>query len=368
LLIGSNYVFDLYKSKDKENPKVEIGTVYLVSDEHAKSLQTIADNATIIGENVNFARNLVNENADIATSLLLAKVGKEIAAKYKFSCKIFDEKDMKKMGMGLLLAVSRGAEHPPRLVVMEYKGDPKSKDVTCIVGKGITFDTGGLNLKPTNYIEDMKGDMSASAVCLATIKSAAQLGLKINLTSVIPVCENAIGPKSYHPGDVFTAYNGKTVQIENTDAEGRLILGDALSYVAKHIKPTRLIDLATLTGSVLITFGEYVIGMVSNDDKMSSQMFEAGERTYERVWRIPLYDEYKEQIKGDFADIKNSGYNNGRYAGTITAAAFLSEFVECKKWIHLDIAGMSLLDNPINYLPKGGTGVGVRLLLDFLEK
>ncbi len=232
------------------------------------------------------------------------------------------------------------------------------------MGKGITYDTGGLSLKPTSGMQDMKCDMSGAATALGTIFAAAKIGLKKNVTAIVPSTENCIGSKSYKPGDVYIGYSGKTVEIDNTDAEGRLILADALAYASKKLKPSRIIDFATLTGAIIVALGEETTGMMSNNDELAAQLAKAGEATYERVWRLPLFEEYKQQIKSDVADLKNSG---GRDASSITAALFLQEFIGDFPWAHLDIAGTAHLSKARRYHPKNGTGVGIRLMIEFLE-
>ncbi|MEK6808885.1 MAG: aminopeptidase, partial [Nanoarchaeota archaeon] len=245
-------------------------------------------------------------------------------------------------------------------------GNTSSKDNVMIVGKGITFDSGGLDIKTASGMETMKMDMAGAGAVLGVMSTIAELKLKRNVIGVIPTCENLISPKSYKPGDIITAYNKTTVEVLNTDAEGRLILGDAIAYGIDKYKPKLLIDLATLTGACLVVFGEYVSALVSNDDDLSERLFSAGQRTFERVWRLPLYDEYKEMIKSDIADIKNIGHKSG-YAGTLTGAAFINRFVNKTKWAHLDIAGTAWSEGEQDYISKGGTGYGVRLLTEFLE-
>ena len=266
--------------------------------------------------------------------------------------------------MGLLLAVNRASSRDPTFMLIEYKGDPKAHDLTVLVGKGITFDTGGLNLKPTGSMESMKCDMAGAAAVLGVIQAAAALGIKKNITGVIAATENSIGSRSYKPGDVYCGYAGKSVEIGNTDAEGRLILADALAYAVKNLKPSRIIDLATLTGAVEVALGNEAIGLLSNHDVLADLLIRSGSSTGERVWRLPLYEEYKDLLKSDVADIKSTG---GRTAGCITAAIFLHEFVGKTPWAHLDIAGTAYLNEAKRYQPKHATGVGVRLMLSLLE-
>ncbi len=310
-------------------------------------------------------RDLQNDTADLVSPEYLGQQAKAIAKEHGLKCTVFDKKKIEKLGMGLLLAVNRGSSLEPRFIVLEYNGDKKSKDKTAVVGKGLTFDSGGYNLKPTKFIETMRVDMSGAAITLGVIKAAARLELKRNIVGVIPATENMLGSRAYKPGDIYRSMSGKTVEIGNTDAEGRLILADALTYTVQKIKPARIVDLATLTGAILITFGDVVIGAMTNDDKIYEHLYGAGEATYERVWRLPIYDEYRKLLKSDVADIKNVG---GRDGGSITAAAFLEKFVEKTPWLHLDIAGVSWLEKKRHYLPKNGTGTGVRLIIDFIKR
>jgi len=269
---------------------------------------------------------------------------------------------LRKLKMGLLLAVSRGSKYSPQLVILKYKGDPLNKRSFALVGKGITFDSGGMNLKPSGHISDMRSDMAGAATSIFTLKAAAELKLKKNIIAVIPLCENMIGNNSYKPGDVFTAYNGKTVEIGNTDAEGRLILADALSYTEKNLKPNYIVDIATLTGACLVCFGEIIAGLLSNNDTLAECLYEAGEDTDDRVWRLPLHEEYDEDIKSDIADINN--ISSGRNAGTIIGAVFLKNFIKDTSWAHLDIAGTSWYSKQRGYKPKHATGYGIRLILN----
>jgi leucyl aminopeptidase len=248
---------------------------------------------------------------------------------------------------------------------MEYKGDSHSKDHTVMVGKGITYDTGGLNIKSSG-MEAMKCDMSGAAACLGTILAACLLKLKINLTVVFPATENCVDANSFKPGDVYRSYSGKTVEMMNSDAEGRLILADALAYASQHLKPTRLIDFATLTGAIDIALGSEAAGMMCNQDELADALLRAGEITAERLWRMPLFDEYRDRLKSDIADLKSW---NGRSAGSCVAASFLQAFVGKNiPWAHLDIASTAYLGEAKKYLPKYATGTGIRLMIEFLEQ
>lgn len=319
----------------------------------------------LTAEGVYFARDLINGNAEIVTPKYLAQSALKIAEKFSsVKATILDRKAIEKEKMGLFLAVAQGSSLEPAFIILSHKGDPRSKDHTVIIGKGVTFDTGGLNLKPTGSMETMRDDMSGAAAALASIAVAASLKLKRNVTAVVAATDNAIGSRSFRPGDVYKSRAGLSVEIANTDAEGRLTLADALSYAEDELKPTRMIDLATLTGSMVIALGEGISGLWSNDETLAKQLLEASSRTTEPLWRMPLYAPYKEQIKSDIADLKNSG---GRQAGCVTAALFLQEFVAKTPWAHIDIAGTAFQSKENGYWPKNATGFGVRLLIDFLQ-
>jgi leucyl aminopeptidase len=363
-LLLANYSFDKLKQECiKEQPTVLLKKATLIgaSAEEVASAEKYAG----IAVGVYATRDLVNGNADDINPQYLAKYAQDLAKRLpNTKASVFDRKRIEKEKMGLLLAVNRGSHRDPAVIIIEYIGNPKSKDVTALVGKGITYDTGGLNLKPTGSMETMKCDMGGAGAVLGIITAAATIGLKANLIGIIPTTENAIGPASYKPGDVYTSYTGKTVEIGNTDAEGRLVLADALGYTVKNFKPNRIIDFATLTGAIDIALGAEATGMMSNQDELAQAIERAGNETFERVWRLPLFDEYKEQLKSDIADIKNIG---GRPAGAITAAYFLKEFVGDTPWVHCDIASTAYLGDARRYLPKHATGVGVRLTIQFLE-
>lgn len=365
-MLLSNYVFDqLKKDSIKETPTILLKKVVLIGVEK-KSL-SVAKKAKMIIEGVYLARNLVNANADDMTPQKLVQEARILAKKFPHvKATVFDKKRLEKEKMGLLLAVNRGSMNDPALIILEYKGQPKSKDHTVIIGKGVTYDTGGLNLKPTGGIETMKCDMSGAAAVLGIMFAIAKTGLKVNVTGLVPTTENSTGAKSYKPGDVYSSYAGKTVEVGNTDAEGRLILADALAYAAKNLKPSRMIDLATLTGAIVVALGEEVTGLMSNDDQLANALTQSGEETFERVCRLPLFEEYGKQLKSEIADIKNIG---GRGAGAITAAMFLLDFVDKKTpWAHLDIAGTAYLSSAREYNPKNASGVGVRLIVQYLTR
>lgn len=353
----ANYVFDTYKTqKDKF---VEQITFVTEDKEGVKRVETIC-------EGVSFTRNLAISNADEVTPAFLVEMAKKLAKEHSsIKTSALDGKQVIKERLGLLAAVNRASSIDPALIFIEYKGNPKSKETSAIVGKGVTYDTGGLSLKPTAGMIAMREDMSGAATVLGALHAIASLKLPINIIGVIGSTENCIGPKSYKLGDVYKSYSGVTVEVTNTDAEGRLVLADALSYVQKKYKPKRIIDIATLTGGAIIALGEEVTAIMSNSDQLTEQLVEAGEETFERLWRLPLYEEYKDLLKSKFADIKNSGE---RKASAIQGGIFLERFIEKTDWAHLDIAGTSFPDKPKPYDPIQATGVGVRLLTQFFSK
>ncbi len=358
-LLLAQYQFDGYGSKkDISAPLKEITFIGIEPEDLKK-----VEHCRSIAKGVYLTQDLVNRNADEVTPQYLVDVARALEEQYQaISTTVYDKRRLEKEKMGLLLAVGRGAAVGPALIICEYRGDPGSKDVTAVVGKGVTYDSGGLNLK--NNMLTMKCDMGGAGACLGLLLSAAATRLKQNLTIVIPTTENSIGSKSYKPGDVYISYSGKSVEIGNTDAEGRLILADALSFVCKNIKPLQVIDLATLTGAMVIALGSEYTGMMSNNDALAEQLLQAGEQTYERALRFPLIEEYREKMKSDIADLKNV---SGRDAGSIKAALFLQEFVSNIPWAHFDIAGSAFLSEASGYRPKYATGVGVRLLMQFFE-
>jgi leucyl aminopeptidase len=292
---------------------------------------------------------------------MLVKEAKEIK---DISINVFEEKDLKNMGMGGILAVGMGSEKAPKLLVFDY--NPKSKKKACyaFVGKGVTFDSGGINLKPSGGLEGMKGDMAGAAAAAASVFTIAKLGLDIRIIGLIPIVENMLSGCALRPGDVIKSYSGKTVEIGNTDAEGRLILMDALSYAEKKYSPDIIIDLATLTGACVVALGEKIAGVFSKKDTLAEKIVAAGERVHEKCWQMPLFEDYKKLLKSEIADISNIG--SSRWGGAITAALFLSEFVKKTDWAHIDIAGPALLKEAQDYSTAGGTGFGVRLLVDFV--
>lgn len=358
-----NHLFDKYKDEKKHSSLKKIS--FLVKPDVAKSSGKILKSIANICEGTIFARDLINTPSNDKKPEQFTKIIADTAKKENLKVKIFDEKELKRKKFGAMLAVAAGSESKPRMIVLEY--NPKdAKKTVALVGKGVTFDSGGINLKPTGSLEEMKSDMSGAAAVAATLIALAKLKLKIRVVGVIPVVENMPSGNASRPGDIVKSYSGKTVEILNTDAEGRLILIDAVSYVVKKYKPETLIDIATLTGACVVALGEKIAGVFSSDDELAQSIISSGEKTYERCWHMPLPGDYKEDLKSDFADLKNIA--GSRWGGAITAALFLSEFVGDTRWAHIDIAGPSYMKKGNAYCGVGGTGFGVRLFCDLLEK
>ncbi len=360
----SNYEFIRYKTPDSESKISFVEKAGFCSG--IKNAASLLKKTGIISGNTLLCRDLVNDITEKVSPLVIASEAKKLSRMKNLSCKVYGRKELEKMKMGLLLAVNRGSKIPPQLVVLKYTGNPSVKKSLALVGKGITFDSGGMNLKPSGHLETMRMDMAGAAAVLYTLKTAAELGLKKNIYGVMPLTENMLSNDSYRPGDVFRSYNGKTVEIGNTDAEGRLILADALAFTEDRLKPDCIIDMATLTGACIVAFGETVAGLLSNDDPLSKIINEASEVTGEKVWRLPLFRDYEEPLKSDFADISN--IPSKREAGTIAAATFLKNFISVSRWAHIDIAGTAWYSASRGYLPKNATGYGVRLLTEVIEK
>lgn len=361
----ANYTFDKLKRESlTRKPSIFLESVCLIGQKNIKKQIASLEHWM---EGVNLTRNLVNDNADDMRAKDLVEVAKHLAKEFpSLECTILRQKELEKEKMGLLLAVNRGAEQEPALIVLHYRGNPKSNDLTVLIGKGITFDTGGLNLKPTGSMETMKTDMAGGAAVLGTMRALASSSLEKNVLGVVVAAENAVGSKAFKPGDVFISREGKSVEISNTDAEGRLVLADAFSYVQDNYNPSRMIDIATLTGGIVVALGEEVTGFFSNSEGLSKQLLEASARTGEKLWQMPLFPEYRKGLQSGIADIRNASTN--RKASPCVGAAFLHQFV--KKgipWAHLDIGGSGYLSEATSYYPSHATGIGVKLFLSFLE-
>ncbi len=360
----ADYRFDDCKSK-KHRERVGLKEVRFfpsdpkrVADKARVRFSEVGADATLI------ARNLGNTPANKLTPSQLAAEARRLMKEAGGSCKVLDEARMRKLGMGSLLSVSQGSEEPPHLILMEHKPKGrKRRPKIALVGKGVTFDSGGISIKPASGMEDMKFDMCGAATVVATLWAAAKLDLPVHLIGVVPTVENMPSGRATRPGDVVTALNGKTIEVINTDAEGRLILADALTYAEREYSPDAIVDLATLTGSCIVALGHVAAGLMSKDDALAEALYQASERSGEQLWRLPLFPAYGDQLKSDTADLKNTG---GKWGGAVTAGYFLSNFVSETAWAHLDIASTAWGMDGKAYVGKGATGFGVRLLLTWL--
>lgn len=360
-LLGT-YTFRRHMTREEDRPG-EIKQLSIVGDDKLKSqLEEGVCKGQIISEATSLARDMVNEPANYMTPTDMAEMATELAKKYGLEINVIDLEQMKALGMGGMLGVSRGSRQPPKFIVMNYKGGTAKEPDIALVGKGITFDSGGISIKPSEKLEEMKGDMAGGAAAMAAIAAIAQLKPEIYVMAIIPATENLPDGNALKPGDVLTAMNGKTIEIISTDAEGRLILADALSYARKQ-GARKMVDAATLTGACRIALGDVCTGAFGNDQELIDSIIAAGKEADELIWQMPMYDEYKEQNKSEVADIKNIG---GRLGGAITAAKFLAEFVDDTPWVHLDIAGTSMSDKERGYQIKGATGVPVRTLVNLV--
>ncbi len=358
------YRFNHYKS---ETPAVADIDVYLRNASDAPAAGAMIERVKRVTDIVNLGREWAHEPANVINPLTLAERAQAAAAQFGLKCTIFDDQALAEMQAGAILAVGKGSQTPSRLIVLEYSGRdaPAGARPVVLVGKALTFDSGGYSIKDSTNIVGMKYDKCGGLAVLATLIAAAALRLPVPVVGVIGAAENMVSEKAYRPDDIITTLSGKTVEIISTDAEGRLVLADALSYAQRAYQPRALIDLATLTGGVVVALGKVRAGLLSNNDELAAQLFQAGERTHERLWRLPLDEDYFQSIKGDDADIKNSG---GREGHCILGGTFLKQFVDdAVAWAHLDIAGMADAAKDLPYCPKGGTGFGVRLLIDYLE-
>jgi leucyl aminopeptidase len=360
------YQFTPFKTLDIESIRtVDEFVIYEEEKERYERISLSAKTADTICRAVCFARDIVSMPANNMTPTDLANEALNISKKRKtVTCKIIDENQMKKLGMNALLGVAKGSDEPAKFIILEYKGTKRSIAPIVLVGKGLTFDSGGISLKPAEKMDEMKTDMAGAAAVLGAIQAVSDLQLQVHVVGLVPTTENLPSGKAYKPGDILKSLSGKTIEVLNTDAEGRLILADALAY-ADRFKPAAVIDIATLTGACIVALGEQVIGMMGTDDELKKKIRLSADKTGERVWELPLWEDYHELIKSDVADFKNSA---GRPAGTITAAAFLSKFTGDYPWVHLDIAGPAWTTKDRPYIPKGASGVGVRLFTELLRQ
>jgi leucyl aminopeptidase len=364
--LGS-YRYDEFVTKD-ENGRLNSLNVEVIDSDSAKikKLDKGLQSGVIIGRAQNYARTLANRPANIINPEALAAEAKRMAKTTgRLSCTVFDEKQMAAKGMGGVLAVGSGSKNPPRFIILKYSPAGKAgrgRPTIALVGKAITFDSGGISIKPADKMDEMKLDKTGGIAVLGTMKAAAELKLPLNILGIIPSAENLPSGTSYRPGDIITTFSGKTVEVLNTDAEGRMILCDGLAYAAAQ-NCSIIIDIATLTGACRVALGKYMAGLMGNDEKLMRQIQAAAEESGEKVWPLPSGDEYAEEMKSKIADLKNTG---SKWGGACTAAAYLRQFVGDTKWAHLDIAGTEMFDKTTEYTTEGSSGFGVRLLTTYL--
>ena len=352
------YHFDRMKSKREQARGVRHLTLLVGERSELKAGQSGLKQGAAIAHGMSLAKDLGNLPGNVCTPAYLADAARTLARQYKLGVQVLERKDMEKLGMGSLLSVARGSDEPPKLIVLKYEGGPRGQKPYALVGKGVTFDTGGISLKPAPEMDEMKFDMCGAASVLGTLRAVAELKLPINVIGIVPATENMPGGSATKPGDIVTSMSGLTVEILNTDAEGRLILCDALTY-AERFEPQAVVDIATLTGACVIALGHVASGLFANDDALAQELLAAGQTTHDRAWHLPLWDDYQEQLKSNFADFANIG---GRPAGSVTAACFLARFTKKFKLSHLDIAGVAWKSGAA----KGATGRPVPLLTQYL--
>ena len=356
------YRFRNYLTNSQEGSG-EIDQLSIVEQDQDKlaALEEGVERGTLYAQVAIMARDMVNEPANVMTPTRMAEIAGQVADEEGLDIRVLEREQMEEMGMGAFLGVAKGSDQRPKLIVLEYRGDPDNPSNNLgLIGKGITFDTGGISLKPAGGMEDMKGDMAGGASVIGAMKAIGRLRPKVNVTGMVAATENMPGGSAQRPGDVVKSMSGKTIEVINTDAEGRLVLADTL-YYARQMGITRLVDIATLTGAMVVALGHACSGVMGSDQDLVDQVIESGKSAGERIWQLPLFDDYKEQIKSNVADIKNTG---GRPAGSLTAGQFLAEFTEDTSWAHLDIAGTYFSSKEKGYLVKGGTGVPTRTLVN----
>jgi leucyl aminopeptidase len=360
------YTFKEYKTKKDGSPdKVIDGfTILVESNKEYVAIKDATKASEILSRAVYLVRDLVSRPANSATPAFLARTAQTIAKKHRLECRVLGIEQIKKLGMGCFLGVAQGSREPAKFIIIEHK--PRKtvrRDTIVLIGKAITFDSGGISLKPAQGMDRMKDDMSGGAAVIGIMQAVAELGIPLHVVGLVPATENLPDGAALKPSDIITSMSGKTVEIITTDAEGRLILADALTYASRY-QPAAIIDLATLTGACVIALGSDVAGIMGTDGKLIEKIKYASDLTGEKVWHLPLWDEYGELLKSDIADIKNAG---GRDAGAITGGFFLKEFADKTPWVHMDIAGPVWTEKDKPYIPKGATGFGVRLIVNLLE-
>lgn len=363
LELGS-YRFLTYRTNLSAEQTFQVSQATIYTEGDAAPLSTGAHVGQAVARGVSLARDLANTPGNVLTPARLADAAHAVGTRYGMQLTIYGHEELEREGFGGILAVGQGSANPPRFVVMEH-GSRDHGPTICLVGKGITFDTGGISIKPAEKMEDMKMDMGGAAAVIGAMEVVGALKLPLHVVALIASAENMPSGTAYRPGDIITTLSGKTIEVLNTDAEGRIVLADALFY-AQRYAPRAIIDLATLTGAIMVALGAHATGLMTNNQALADDLIQAGTATAERVWQLPLWDEYRDMMKSDIADLKNTG---GRYGGAITAAGFLAAFVGDYPWAHLDIAGTAWTENPNRpYVIKGATGVGVRLLVQMLQQ
>jgi len=356
------YSFRRHQTKEAEHGEIEQLTIVDADQSKIANLEKGCHKGRILSEATNLARDMVNEPPNYMTPTHMVDVAAKLAETYGLELTVLEREQMQELRMGALLGVAQGSQQPPKFIVLHYRGNDSNVTDVALLGKGITFDSGGISIKPSEGMGDMKGDMAGGAAVMAAISAIAQLKPKVNVMALIPATENLPGGSALKPSDILMAMSGKSIEIISTDAEGRLILADTLGYANKHgAKLT--VDVATLTGACIVALGDVCTGAFGNNQELVDKVITAGTEAGERIWQMPMFEEYKEQIKSEVADIKNTGGRNG---GAITAALFLAEFAGDTPWVHLDIAGTSMREKGQNYLGKGATGVAVRTLVNLV--
>jgi leucyl aminopeptidase len=362
--LTAEYQFTEYKTEKKDLP-TRVNELTFYTTYPLKTFSRGIEEGEIIATAVNNSRDYGNQPSNKANPSYLVSMAQEVAKTPKVRCKVLNKEEIKQKKMEALLAVSQGAKHPPKFIILEYKGKPSSKDWLVFVGKGITFDSGGISIKPGEKMDEMKFDMAGGGAAISAVEAIANLKLTINIVALIPATENLPSGEAYKPGDIIGSAAGKTIEVINTDAEGRLILADALHY-AKRYKPKAVVDFATLTGACVSALGTHASGLMGNNSNLIQKIKQAGELSGDRVWELPLWEEYSKQVKSDIADLRNM--STGLGGGAITAAAFLSEFIKDYSWAHLDIAGTAWSTEEKPYLGKGATGSGVAIAVELARK
>jgi len=359
----SDYSFSNYK---KDEDRTELDQVRILTGKDLPAIKNSIKSSSVLSDAVIFTRDISNLPPNDCSPKVLANFSEKLSANSKIKVRVIKKKEMERCGFGGILAVGRGSSSAPNLIVIEYTGSAKNDKPIVVVGKAVTFDTGGISIKPSEKMEEMKYDKCGGCNVIGIMKAISDLDLKTNVIGIIPAVENMPSGDSYRPGDIIKMYNSKTVEVLNTDAEGRIILGDALAFAVKTFTPQLIIDMATLTGAAIIALGSNVAALMGNNRELVTKILEYSKQTGEKIWELPLFDDYKEQLKSSNADIKNIG---GRGGGAITAAAFLSYFVDDIPWAHLDIAGTAWNQEGTKektYNPKGATGFGIRTIVKFI--